>query len=327
MDQLASHMAKERAEAVRTAPTRPWAAFVKEHPVVFAVVFFVVGLLALRLIGGFHAPATLAPAVREWIDLGALLLANAAIAALMVALGWWRAAGFTGPRDWRSPHLLWLPALYLVTVYAIVFLQPRSGMSLDSSALSEGLSVMFLVGFAEEMLFRGLVLFPLLYAWRFKPHGVLWAVLTTSALFALAHIGNLTDQPLTDTLTQVGYTFFWGVALAGMLLRTNTLWLGIIWHGLRDAAGVVSEALDQGQSTGEASSLVSMAIDLPLLIYGLYLIRERPVRADSRVGCGSSEVSSSVRPGVRSCAGRAGGRGVRVLCGCGRSSTAGSRRC
>ncbi|WP_353963644.1 YcxB family protein [Streptomyces sp. NBC_00201] len=44
-------------------------------------------------------------------------------------------------------------------------------------------------------------------------------------------------------------------------------------------------------------------------------------------GCGSSGVSPSVRPGVRSCAGRAGGRGVRVLCGCGRSSTAGSRRC
>uniref|UniRef100_UPI003F4CCD08 Scr1 family TA system antitoxin-like transcriptional regulator n=1 Tax=Streptomyces umbrinus TaxID=67370 RepID=UPI003F4CCD08 len=49
-------------------------------------------------------------------------------------------------------------------------------------------------------------------------------------------------------------------------------------------------------------------------------------RAVTRFGCGCSEVISRFRPGVRSCAGRGGGRGVRVLCGCGRSSTAGRRR-
>jgi membrane protease YdiL (CAAX protease family) len=274
-DYLDGHMAPERAEAVRALSTRSWAAPVRRHPVMSAVVFYVAGLLMFHLLDLIHAPTGADPLIRAWGLFIVLLPAAVTLTVLLVALGWWRAAGFAGPRHWRAPHLLWLPALYLAWNHANVLLQRRSGTDPDWSWLAAGVP-MSLIGFCEETLLRGLVLFPLLYAWRRKPHGVSLAVLTSSALFGLAHLGNLVAAPLSNTLNQIGYTFFIGVALAGLLLRTNTLWLGIIWHGLYNAALPLSQALGREPSS-EAMSvgvvITGLVINLPLLIYGLYLIR------------------------------------------------------
>src|SRR5918997_1053730 len=101
-DSLDERMARERAEAVRALPTRSWAALVKRHPVMFAVVFYVAGLLMFHLLDLVHAPAQASPMMRAWGLFVVLLPAAVALTALLVALGWWRAVGFTGPRHWRA---------------------------------------------------------------------------------------------------------------------------------------------------------------------------------------------------------------------------------
>src|SRR5690606_13570026 len=96
----------------------------------------------------------------------------------------------------------------------------------------------FFVGFFEEALTRGLVLYLLLVAWRSRPNGVVEAVLVSSVLFGLAHFLNVfAGAAMTATLIQVGYAIGFGVGFAALLLRTNTIWIGIVLHALVDANG------------------------------------------------------------------------------------------
>lgn len=291
-DQLSGRMAEERAIAVRDASTASrFSALVCRYPVPFVVLFLVVGLLTLTVGGDlFQTPAAAQIVDGIWSTAAAELVAVLVVIGLVVALGWRRAVGFTGVRDWRSPHLLWFP----VVMYAVIAAPElvSAGINADAeSAAAAGVSNL-LVGFFEETLFRGLILFLLLYAWRNAAHGVLWAVLCSSALFALAHLGNVVNQPVSTTFTQVTYAMCIGVGLAGLAVRTNTLWIGVIWHGLIDwTADITTTPGAAVQSVSFAGAVVTVTLTLPMLIVGLVLIRRRhqtpapaahPERQDSR---------------------------------------------
>lgn len=69
------------------------------------------------------------------------------------------------------------------------------------------------------MIFRGLAMRALL------PGGALGAVLITSVLFGVMHIGNLFGgADLTYTLVQVLASVLGAVGLGAIRVRTNTIW-------------------------------------------------------------------------------------------------------
>ncbi|GAB3998931.1 hypothetical protein GCM10029992_26260 [Glycomyces albus] len=108
---------------------------------------------------------------------------------------------------------------------------------------------MLFVGFLEELVARGVVLFLLVYAWRERKRGVVAAVLASSALFGAAPTVNSLGGSATwgETVNQMGYAFLIGVGLAALVLRTNTLWIGILWHAAFDFVGL---GLPCGSRTG-----------------------------------------------------------------------------
>ena len=59
---------------------------------------------------------------------------------------------------------------------------------------------------------------------------ILGAVLLSALFFGLAHLGNLTHQPLDATLFQVYYASAIGIFFAAIYLRTGSLWWTIILH-------------------------------------------------------------------------------------------------
>ena len=101
------------------------------------------------------------------------------VAAALTMLGWWRDVGFTPPSEWREIRWLVVPAV-------IVFLPLLAGVKTPETG-SVALLVLgyALTGFAEEAVFRGIVLR------LFGDRPQLAAVTTAALLFGLVHLANI----------------------------------------------------------------------------------------------------------------------------------------
>jgi len=241
------------------ASTRVAAAILR-HPVLFTVLLLVAYMLPLRevvdhLRGQPSSDQSVGDLVRQVAD---LTLAVAVIA----ATGWWRAVGFTGSRAWRSRTLLIGPGIF----FGLIALLQLTDLHIQNPGWFARVTVTNVsTGVAEEMVFRGLLLYILLRVWtpRLGRGALLPAVLVSSALWASLHLANLTVWPADRMLNQVGYVFFFGLFLAAWRLRVNSLWPGIAVH----------TAIDTFVGYGGASAFTwsgAIAADIPTVLLGLW---------------------------------------------------------
>jgi len=107
-------------------------------------------------------------------------------------------------------------------------------------------------------------------------------VLVSSAIFGLAHLFNLAlgRQTLLAGLTQVVYSFFFGVAFAACFLRNRSIWPAIVMHAAVDLGGSLLQtiAVGGGQPAVVNGTIVeaasTIAITLFLFLYGLFILRK-----------------------------------------------------
>ena len=120
---------------------------------------------------------------------------------------------------------------------------------------------MLLVGYIEEMLFRGLLFKALI-----PKKGVRASVLISSAVFGLAHLINLfAGQTVQETALQVLFAVSWGVILALVFCKCGSLLPGIAAHGLVNA---FSRLGAESAAVGRIYTVAAMAV---AILYGLYL--------------------------------------------------------
>jgi uncharacterized protein len=139
--------------------------------------------------------------------------------------GHWH-CGF-GPIDWSG--MWWLVPAFLVmaALFAAAFLTGTVGVSLLVLTV---IVTMCLVGFSEELMFRGIVLKGALSEVSMGK-----AILISSALFSSLHAVNvLAFVPLDGMVQQLILTFIFGLAMACYALRVNSLVPLIIFHALWD---------------------------------------------------------------------------------------------
>jgi len=193
-------------------------------------------------------------------------LASAAVALTIVdRLGWHRRVGFSPPRRWRRLWLAWLPAIYVVISLAA----GTGGRGLWSALGIAGLCLA--VGLEEELWTRGLILESL--RWR----GTTVAVVASSVWFGLLHSLNLlSGQPATATLAQMGFATAFGLAVAGVRVRTGTLWLPIALHALYDL-GLLLRAEEVVGITWRQVVAFLAVVAVPLVVFGLVLARPSKV--------------------------------------------------
>ena len=131
-------------------------------------------------------------------------------------------------------------------------------------------------GFFEEYFFRGLFLKLAFQDGIRSSKQVLEGVFLSALFFGLAHLGNLTHQPLNATLFQVYYATAIGILFAAIYLRTGSLWWTIFLHFLIDFASVL---LSQSTQAAPATSIWNFIFFLPLIAIGLFLIRPKKLEA------------------------------------------------
>ena len=225
--------------------------FFGQHPVWSAFIIFVAYLL-LATAAGLVAPALAPQAEPEFV---ALIIMAVLVAAVLTVLGWWWLTGFNGPARWRALNVLWVPVVIVCVLPFLAGFKP-----LDANTTVYFLVAYALTGFMEEGLMRGLVLQVL------APLGVRRAVILSSLLFALIHVGNLLYRNPAIVLAQMVGAFVHGIGLAAIRLRTNTIWFVVILHGLHDLF------LHYTRFPSIALDVVQVTL---LMFYGIYLLRGR----------------------------------------------------
>ena len=150
------------------------------------------------------------------------------------------------------------------------------GISKAPHMIGTALVIALGAGFFEEYFFRGLFLKLAFQDGIRSSKQVLGVVLLSALSFGLAHLGNLTHQPLNATLFQVYYATAIGIFFAAIYLRTGSLWWTIILHCLVDFASVL---LSQSTQAAPATSIWNFIFWLPLIALGLFLIRPKKLKA------------------------------------------------
>jgi membrane protease YdiL (CAAX protease family) len=133
----------------------------------------------------------------------------------------------------------------------------------------------------EEILVRGLILKILLLTMGHSKKGIINACLLSSAIFGVAHIVNIIHGTgIFPVVGQIIYAAFIGVFYAALFLRTKTLWVPILLHGLTNVSTQIFNAIvspDIMQSQPDPSiidAFMPVVFALPFLLVGLILLRK-----------------------------------------------------
>lgn len=204
----------------------------------------------------------------------------AAIAILLgaIALFRWRDIGFTAPHDLF--RILWFPGLYLVLFAALIVL---FGLPPERVAGLVFINTM-MVGFSEEVMFRGVLLRALLERMS------MWAAIGLNmVLFGAVHAFNgfITGDFGAAALQSLAAAMS-GLVFIAIVLRTGSIWPAIVYHGLWDCAlfliGLAAKG--SGESAGGAAdalpaygALLPLALNLPNFLFALFVLRKVGGRA------------------------------------------------
>ena len=258
--------------------------FVNEHPVITVIALILLSTVLTEIhfedkltnIIDFQSASYLVGIIEQG---GVSIL----LVILLGKLGLLEAAGFTQPSKWKQVWLIWPILLYSVLNGGT---SPFDGtLTIDTG--KPLLIVLFIllylsVGFMEEIVFRGATLSILLNKWGGSRKQIYWVVLLSNLAFGALHLVNLVmgRKTLLSTGAQVLYGTFFGVFFAACFLRNKSIWPVIFGHALFDLCGnfsdiaVGSQSFDQLMDLTWQNALVTTLITLPLLIYGLVLLRK-----------------------------------------------------
>lgn len=201
-----------------------------------------------------------------WQFVGASALLIAAIAAFK-----WRDLKFTSPHS--LVKVMWFPVLVLLGLSSLMIL---SGLPSGAVVFWVAFNT-FLVGFSEEVMFRGVLFRALLENMKVWP-----AIIATSLLFGAVHsLNGFNTGDWSGALLQSVTAAMSGMIFIAIVIRTGSIWPAIIYHFLWDCALFLAGA---GASDGAAESvnvevsgaqgvIFPMLIALPNFLCALWLLR------------------------------------------------------
>jgi membrane protease YdiL (CAAX protease family) len=268
------------------------------HPLAF-VILATVAWIAIAGLAAWLATRLLhtSPVGALALSLGTLT-ATACVLLLMRSWRWLRPAGVTVLGGWR----LWLVtaglAIYIIISYQLAFfgrvaLKPamlwaggQPGVHLLRSAMA---------GSAEEILFRGFLLYALVRAWGGTRCGRLAAVSVPALIFGLTHAiqalgGNSAEATLMTMVSSVVSGLWWGA----LVLLGGSLWPAVLIHTAANASVQIVVASLGGFEAGLADYALATAAGLPLAIGAPGLLmwragsRSRSIGDSTRYGMGWS---------------------------------------
>ena len=231
----------------------------EEKEVLFAVLWIVVYCLVLTpLKGNFGLDSAAMLAALIIFTAGICLFVGRNHLGKKYGLSEW-------PKDMRK-YFFFIPMWILATGNLWAgFALSYQGVSLVIAVLS-----MVLIGFVEEMIFRGF-LFRAMLANGNKAA----AIIVSSVTFGIGHIVNLfAGQASFDTLMQVIFAVSWGFILTMVFYKSKSLIPCIIAHAMIDVFSVF------GAENRLVDQIYILATVIVSIVYCIYLSRLKEAAAE-----------------------------------------------
>ena len=195
---------------------------------------------------------------------------------LVTLLKWWREVGFK-PMHTGGLKFLLPPLLFLLILFAIALVEDKgSTLFFGFTSLKQMFSfflILLMLGFTEELLFRGI-----LYHGLETKFGVLSTVLLSALIFGVFHYINLlVGAEFYATTYQVIHATSAGFMYATLRLRIGAIWPVMLFHSMWDIGLIMIGSLQHAASDRHAQALSSFSIlyalilILPALLYGIFV--------------------------------------------------------
>ena len=196
--------------------------------------------------------------------------------AILYRFGWVQASGLT----YFGNVKVWLVASIILVYHLLVNLRFMTGnfsiVFPDSPLAIANLVYYFPASLMEEIMFRGLTLLAMVFAWGHTKKGIVKAALLSSLLFGLIHLLNIVELPIEVVFLEVLVAALLGFFWVAITLATKSLWMAIILHWLTNAAvNLKLIGIDNFQETF-TMHLGRTIFFIPLVIYGAYLVWKLP---------------------------------------------------
>jgi membrane protease YdiL (CAAX protease family) len=180
---------------------------------------------------------------------------------------------------WRS-ILISLPA-FVIAVNNFPFSTVISGEARVTEGAPMLLLLLFeclMVGFFEEMAFRGVIFLRIL---KKNPEDKLWqflSIVLSSVIFGLVHLVNLLESSPGAVFLQIGYSALIGAMCAVILLKTANIWLCVVIHGLYNFAGAVIPRMGEGIVWDTLTVVLTVIVSLAVVTYMILLFLKGKTR-------------------------------------------------
>ncbi len=203
----------------------------EEKPILFAVLFIALYCAVTIPIRGAYTDGSIQS-----------LLGLTAVAAAVTAAGsliplWGRLGVAARPQNARL-CLFFLPMIVLATGNVWDGFEPHY----SGASLWYAIGSMALVGFVEEMIFRGF-----LFTAMLKKHSPGAAVVVSAVTFGLGHIVNLLAGMVTvENLMQIIFAVAWGFVFTMVYYKSGSLLVCILVHAAVDVLSMVAAETEPG---------------------------------------------------------------------------------
>ncbi|GGJ35493.1 CPBP family intramembrane glutamic endopeptidase [Paenarthrobacter histidinolovorans] len=252
--------------------------------VLLAVLYMVVYLGAGQVIGLIAGDQVVAEDIfrtPQSVFIGltlSLIVGSAALAAFVYSVGWFKPLFAKQPV--KGSWWMWAAPFFLVAAIVLRFLGINYS-SYQASVVVIMLLTGLLIGFAEEILTRGIVVKMLRDSGKSE-----WVVMVLSSLiFALLHSANaLSGMPIITVLVTIVFTFGFGICMYLTMRVTGNLIWPMILHALYDPTLFLSTGGIDQAAAGPQSPLVQLAgpanmIYILIAVVALIVVRGKMQRA------------------------------------------------
>jgi membrane protease YdiL (CAAX protease family) len=140
-------------------------------------------------------------------------------------------------------------------------------------ALAVGLN-MVAAGVAEEIAFRGLVLYALVPLWGDSAPGIMRSILISALLFGATYILRIAvGKPVPQAMLLVTSAFLSDIYYGAYVLYGNNIWPAAAMHGLLNAVISVRAVSTPDFEETVLGYVLIIVLSLPLVLCGVYLAR------------------------------------------------------
>lgn len=233
--------------------------FYEKNGIMFAIIWIIVYVVGLSVADNISATIGLEKSV-------SLVLC---VAMTFVAWSWIKSNSYTEKYGLCKPSVPASKMLYYIPLVFVATINVWHGFAMNLSPIETALYAlsMILVGFLEEIIFRGFLFVEM------AKDNIKTAIIVSSVTFGIGHIVNLINgsgADLFSNLLQVVYAIAAGFMFTIIFYKTKSLWPCIITHSVINSTSVFA---DTAAATPAMQIATAAALTVVSAGYGVYVAR------------------------------------------------------